>query len=144
MNRAGLNKLFKQHKKDAENLFGEKLPIEFGVGEKAIFPKPRNIAVSQLFPDGRARILFAPKFKMLNNSMAKAVLRHEFGHALTHIFGVTFLSEQLGENLYMYYTEPRADRIGELIWNEPIFYDYYFLIQNHSSGHRPRPLSLPQ
>ena len=144
MNERALKRLFNSHKKDAEQLLGRPVSISFGMGSPSLFPQVRQIALTELQTGPKARIHFAPKFSLLNEDMAIAVLRHEFGHALAHILGVPFLSEQLGENLDMYYTERGADRIAELIWNEPIFYDYYFLIQNHSSGHRPRPLSLPQ
>jgi len=129
-----------------QNIFGDTLPpITFSIAEtEDDFPKTRNVAYT-LFPADNSyfEIVFAPKYHLYNGSMLEAVVRHELAHVIDEFYSTQSLSKHLGDRLETLYTERRVDRIAEILWNQPIFYDRIYLIQNLTSGHRPRPNHLP-
>jgi hypothetical protein len=129
-----------------QRIFGDDLPtISFSIASSEDkFPKTRNVAYTR-FPNDNSsfEIVFAPKFHLYNDSMVLAVLRHELAHVIDEVYSTQSLGRFVGEDLERLYTERRVDRIAELLWNQQIFYDKVYLIQNVTSGVRPRPLNLP-
>jgi len=129
-----------------KQIFGDDLPpISFSIAStESEFPKTRNVAYTRFPSDNSSfEIVFAPKFHLYNDSMVLAVLRHELAHVIDEIYSTQSLSKFVGEDLERLYTERRVDRIAEILWNQPIFYDKLYLIQNITTGVRPRPLNLP-
>ena len=137
---------FEESHQHLQNIFGESLPpIHFSIADsEEDFPETRNVAYT-IFPNDNSsfEIIFAPKYHLYNGSMIEAVVRHELAHVIDEFYSTQSLSQYLGDRLETLYTERRVDRIAELLWNQPIFYDRIYLIQNLTSGIRPRPKHLP-
>ena len=81
--------------------------------------------------------------KIASADRAKAVIRHEIGHALDfllprHEVDSIFLSRGFDP---ISTPERRADKLAEIIWDQPIYYDDQ-LVQSLSKGIKPRPKHL--
>lgn len=88
-------------------------------------------------------IAFAPKAEQLPMTNLRALMRHEFGHALEYRFGVRELESRLGRRLPPQ-VERRADVIAEAVWGDRIRYDDRDIqCVGCKSGESPRPARLP-
>ena len=89
-------------------------------------------------------LVFAKKFDHVRDDMYVAVMRHEFAHIVDEHISELEKARLFGVGILRLPTERRVDRIAELIWKQPIYYDKKYLIQNLKGGYRPRPSHLPQ
>lgn len=112
-----------------------------------MFPARRNMAYCAYRegPDGPEdiQIVVAPKLTRGDKARIEAILRHELAHAIEFYLGereVRRLAEQDGYRLPRG-PERRADRVAEIIWGEPVYYDRD-LVQTLERGTRPRPRHL--
>ena len=84
-------------------------------------------------------IVVAPKLARGPEGRIQAILRHELAHAIEFHLGEYKLLEALPE--LPAGPERRADRLAELLWGDPIYYDD-ILVQTLDGGKRPRPRHL--
>ena len=111
---------------------GDEFYVDLRLGDPEEFPARRNMAYTVRNKRGDLCIVVAPKLVTVDDlPRVEGVLRHEFGHAaLWH----------LGE---MGHSEQDADRMGETLFDAPIYYDEED-VQTLLPGSRPRPNHLPQ
>ncbi len=116
------------------------------VGKPNQFPMPRNMAFCGYGSgnDGRRiGIVVAPKLLRGDRDRVQAILRHELAHAIEFHVGEEELRSMAAQDGYRLPrgAERRADRVAEIIWGDPIYYDD-ILVQTLARGIRPRPEHL--
>jgi hypothetical protein len=140
---ANVRTIFHSAKKHAERFVGKTLDLHFMYGWVGEFPEKRDYAYCSRIDHDTTLIVVAPKMKLANANRAKAVIRHEIGHALDFLIPRREVdSIFLSRGLYPISTpERRADKLAEIIWDHPIYYDDQ-LVQTLSEGIKPRPKHL--
>ncbi len=140
-------KLYEGLHRDVQSIVGVDFHVPLVVGKPDQFPEPRNMAYCAYrdYPSGEREIFIvvAPKLIRSNRARVDAILRHELAHAIEFYAGedeVRRLAKQDGHKLPPG-PERRADRIAEIIWDDPIYYDD-ILVQSLNKGTRPRPRHL--
>ncbi len=117
--------------------------VPLRVGQASEFPEQRNMAYCAYkdTPYGAKDIVIvvAPKLARGPEGRIQAILRHELAHAIEFHLGEYKLLEALPE--LPAGPERRADRLAELLWGDPIYYDD-ILVQTLDGGKRPRPRHL--
>ena len=109
------------------------------------FPNKRDVAFTMFSGDKRDFILvFAPKYHYVRPDMYVAVMRHEFAHVIDEHLSDLEKARLFGVKILKLPCERRVDRMAEIIWKQPIYYDKKYLIQNLLGGIRPRPSHLPK
>ena len=117
--------------------------IKIGIGDIKEFPNRRNVAYTAYVSPTECYIVFAPKWKQLTDANYDAVIQHELCHVLHFLkpniirmlrdFGLFFDGDCY---------EIFADKMAEIIFDNPIYYDKH-LVQTLKRGkYRNRPLSL--
>ena len=140
-------KLYEGLHRDVQSIAGDGFRVPLVVGKPDEFPMPRNMAYCAYRdgPTGKREIFIvvAPKLVRSNKARVDAILRHELAHAIEFHLGedeVRRLARRDGHKLPPG-PERRADRIAEIIWDHPIYYDDK-LVQTLNRGTRPRPRHL--
>jgi hypothetical protein len=140
-------RLYRELHSDAQEVAGDDFRVPLFVGEAHSFPERRNMAYC-MYKDGNdgARditIVIAPKLAKGDGARLQAVLRHELAHALEFHLGEKELHNLARADGFHLPAgaERRADRVAEIIWEDPIYYDQD-LVQTLSGGSRPRPSHL--
>jgi hypothetical protein len=140
-------KLYGSLHRDVQSIVGADFHVPLVLGNPDEFPMPRNMAYCAYrdHPSGKREIFIvvAPKLIRSNKARVNAILRHELAHAIEFHAGedeVRRLAKQDGHKLPPG-PERRADRIAEIIWDDPIYYDD-ILVQSLNKGIRPRPRHL--
>ena len=130
--------------RDARDIAGADFRVPLLVGEPQQFPARRNMAYCA-YRDGNAgrrdiAIVVAPKLCRGGRQRVQAILRHELAHALEFHLGEDELREMAAADGIRLPEGPerRADRVAEIIWGDPIYYDRD-LVQTLERGTRPRP-----
>jgi len=117
--------------------------VKIGIGDLKEFPKQRNVAYTGYVSPTECIMVFAPKWRQLSDANYDAVIQHELCHVLHFLkpniirmlrdFGLFF-----DEGCY----EIFADKMAEIIFENPIYYDKH-LVQTLDKGiYRNRPLHL--
>jgi hypothetical protein len=131
---------------DVQDAFGEDFSAPLHLGEPALYPAKRNMAFCAFGAgdNGDQIIIFiAPKLFKGPPERIEAILRHELAHAVEFHLGEPELRKWAraeGHSLPRG-GERRADRVAEILWGDPIFYDTE-TVQTLSPGVRPRPAHL--
>jgi hypothetical protein len=135
--------IFESAKAHVERFVGKPLDLHFMYGWVGEFPEKRDYAYCSKIDHDTSLIVVAPKMKLVGADRVKAVIRHEIGHALDFLLprrevDSIFLSRGLDP---ISTPERRADKLAEIIWDQPIYYDDQ-LVQSLSKGIKPRPKHL--
>ncbi len=132
--------------RDVQDVVGRDFRVPLVVGDPDQFPRARNMAYC-MYRDGNAGreidIVAAPKLLRGHDDRIEAIFRHELAHAIEFHVGEHQLREMAaadGHDLPRG-AERRADRVAEIIWGDPIYYDE-ILVQTLGRGIRPRPRHL--
>ena len=140
-------KAYRRLHRDARDVAGAGFRVPLLVGEPHQFPERRNMAycVYKDAGDGTRSIaiVVAPKLCRGNEARIEAILRHELAHAIEFHVGEAELHEMAAADGIRLPKgiERRADRVAEIIWDDPIHYDRD-LVQTLERGQRPRPRHL--
>jgi hypothetical protein len=147
MTNADAKKLYRNLHRDVQTIVGSGFSVPLAIGKSSEFPDRRNMAYCAYrdYNSGKRTIsiVVAPKLIRSSKSRVSAILRHELAHAAEFHIGEHELRKMAaldGETLPRG-PERRADRIAEIIWDEPIYYDD-ILVQTLDRGTRPRPRHL--
>lgn len=140
-------KLYKGLHRDVQSIVGADFRVPLVVGKSSEFPDRRNMAYCAYrdYNSGKREIsiVVAPKLVSSSKARVSAILRHELAHAIEFHLGedeVRGMARRNNEKLPPG-PERRADRIAEIIWGEPLYYDD-ILVQTLNRGTRPRPRHL--
>jgi len=138
---------YRELHRDVQDVVGEDFFVPLGVGDRSEFPERRNMAYCA-YKDRNSgerdiTIMVAPKLTRGNRDRIQAILRHELAHAIEFHLGEKELRALAKESGYSLPRggERRADKVAEIIWGDPIFYDE-ILVQSLGKGTRPRPRHL--
>lgn len=140
-------KLYKGLHRDVQSIVGADFRVPLVVGKPDEFPMPRNMAYCAYrdHDSGRREIFIVVAPKLIKSSKARvnAILRHELAHAIEFHIGEDAVRGMAGRDGYKLPAGPerRADRIAEIIWGDPLYYDD-ILVQTLDRGTRPRPRHL--
>ncbi len=140
-------KMYRKLHRDVQSVVGTDFSVPLVVGSTEWFPERRNMAFCAYRDHNSGKrnieIVVAPKLLRSSPSRVEAIFRHELAHAIEFHLGeneVRSMARFDGEKLPQG-PERRADKIAEIIWGEPIYYDE-ILVQTLSGGKRPRPRHL--
>jgi hypothetical protein len=147
MKRDDAKRMYRRLHRDAQSIVGTDFSVPLIVGNPKWFPESRNMAFCA-YRDHNAgkrdiEIVVAPKLLRSKPERVEAIFRHELAHAAEFHLGEHELRKMAaldGETLPPG-PERRADKVAEIIWGEPIYYDE-ILVQTLSGGKRPRPRHL--
>lgn len=140
-------KLYEGLHRDVQNVVGADFRVPLVVGKPDEFPMPRNMAYCAYRDHNSGRreifIVVAPKLIKSSKARVSAILRHELAHAIEFHIGENEVRSMAGRDGHTLPPGPerRADRIAEIIWGEPLYYDD-ILVQTLNRGTRPRPRHL--
>ena len=147
MNHERAKRMYKRLHRDVQSVVGSDFSVPLGVGDPEWFPEPRNMAFCAYRDHNSGErdieIIVAPKLLDGDPERVAAIFRHELALAIEFHLGeakVRKMARVNGESLPSG-PERRADRIAEILWGEPIYYDD-ILVQTLSGGTRPRPRHL--
>ncbi len=147
MKRDDANRMYRKLHRDVQSVVGPDFSVPLVVGSAEWFPERRNMAFCGYREHNSGKrnieIVVAPKLLRSSPSRVEAIFRHELAHAIEFHLGedeVRSMARFDGEKLPQG-PERRADKIAEIIWGEPIYYDE-ILVQTLSGGKRPRPRHL--
>ncbi len=147
MKRDDAKRMYRRLHRDVQSIVGADFSVPLVVGNPKWFPERRNMAFCS-YRDHNAgkrdiEIVIAPKLLRSHPDRIEAIFRHELAHAAEFHAGEHELRKMAkldGETLPRG-PERRADRVAEIIWGDPIYYDE-ILVQTLSGGTRPRPRHL--
>jgi len=147
MNHERAKRAYRRLHRDVQSVVGGDFHVPLVVGNPDAFPQARNMAFCAYRDgnDGRREIsiVVAPKLLRGDSDRVGAIFRHELAHAVEFHLGEDELRRMArldGEALPRG-PEQRADRVAEIIWGDPIYYDD-ILVQTLGRGIRPRPKHL--
>ena len=147
MNHEHAKRMYRSMHRDVQSIVGADFSVPLVVGNPEWFPERRNMAFCSYRDHNSGErdieIVVAPKLLDGDPDRVKAIFRHELAHAIEFHLGeneVRSMARRDGETLPKG-PERRADRIAEIIWGDPIYYDE-ILVQTLSGGTRPRPRHL--
>lgn len=105
--------------------------VDLRLGSADDFPAPRDHAYCETTGPNRARITVAPRFADADTMRQRGLLHHELAHAALMCAGLP-------------HSEAETDRVAELIFGRPIYYDEDDVqTLRATGGRRPRPAYLP-
>lgn len=147
MKRDHAKRMYRRLHRDVQSVVGADFSVPLVVGNPKWFPERRNMAFCAYRDDAEGNrsieIVVAPKLLKGSPERVEAILRHELAHAIEFHLGedeVRRMARFDGHSLPKG-PERRADRIAEIIWGDPLYYDE-ILVQTLSGGTRPRPRHL--
>ena len=118
-------RVIEEYRRDIIAQYGAFFDFEFTIDYDGRYPNKRDFAKT----DGYV-IFFSPKILTASLPQIEGLIAHEIAHTVFIKLG------------YDDHSEEETDMLAEVLFHKKIYYDD-MLVQNTSSGIRPRPPYLP-
>jgi hypothetical protein len=126
-----------------------------------VFPRASSVGLTLDWEAGRSGRSFAfcdygtprgngvyiacsPRLEQEDAQRIRAIIRHEFGHAIDAMYARSTIEQRLGRIARKGWPERMADDIACAVWGEPIYYDAENVQTTRRTNCWVRPSHLPR